>query len=69
MDGGWEARGASRKDRADYVVAFDLDNSSVEFIDNEGRRSIACIGGGDKMKVDDALYFGNAAYSSCCVEE
>ena len=64
MDGGWEARGASRKDRADYVVAFDLDNSSVEFIDNEGRRSIACIGGGDKMKVDDALYFGNAAIAA-----
>ena len=64
MDGGIQGRGESRKDRADYVFAFDLDNSSVEFIDNEGRRSIACIGDGREVVVDDALYSGKAAIAA-----
>ena len=64
MDGGIQGRGEARMDRADYVFAFDLDISSVEFIDNAGRRSVLCIGGGDKMKVDDALYFGNATIAA-----
>ena len=67
MDGGIQSRGESRKDRADYVFAFDMPNSSLKFIDNEdneGRRSVLCIGGGDKVAVDDAFYSGKAAVAA-----
>ena len=69
MDGGIQDRGESRKDTADYVFAFDLYNDSVEFIDNESGRSVLCIGGGHKVKVDDALYHGRAAVAAAVFEE
>ena len=60
MDGGINGRGKSKMDRADFVIAFDLPESSVVFVDTNGSRSVLCFGGGKAVPVWKATHHGPA---------
>ena len=59
-DGGINGRGKDKMDRADYVIALDLDESSVEIVDTNGSRSVLCFGGGEAVPLGEATFHGPA---------
>ena len=54
MDGGIRGRAEDKKDRADYVFAFDLPEDSVAHFDSEGERSVLGIGNGENLSIEEA---------------
>lgn len=59
-DGGINGRGKSKMDRADFVFAFDLPESSVVFVDTNASRSVLCFGGGEAVSLYDVTHYGPA---------
>ena len=59
-EGGINGRGKSKMDRADYVFALDLPESSVVFVDTNGSRSVLFFGGGKAVPVGEATFHGPA---------
>eukprot|EP00438_Fugacium_kawagutii_P033846 Skav226813 [mRNA] locus=scaffold6234:12963:14078:- [translate_table: standard] len=59
-DGGIIRRGKDLRFRAEYVFAFRLPRESVKFIETKGDRSVLCIGGGEKILLDNCTYAGRS---------
>ena len=58
-DGGIIGRGEDKMDRANYVFALDLLESSVKIVDNRSR-SVLCVGGGEDVPLGEATHHGPA---------